>query len=297
MRAWVSADSFEEEEPVYTFSCAAASNPGATETRLNRGSPSSHFIPFKCASRIIPRCVRPYRQCRTLRALRLLSVAMIMSIPGVAFAAPTLSLSATSLNFGTVQVNTTTSQSLTLSSTGTTAVTISSVTLTGTGFSFSGTNFPLTLKPRRSTTLTVQFAPTSTGPGTGTLTFESNSSAGASVTVSLSGTATSAQVSSTPAITSPAPGSVLPGSSAVFTWNSGSNVSQFQLWLGTTGQGSQNLGTYSAGSTITSSVSVNVTGLPTSGATVYAQLYWEIQGGWNVANYSALLQQLLDDRS
>jgi hypothetical protein len=41
---------------------------------------------------------------------------------------------------------------------------------------------------------------------------------------------------------SPAPGSVLPGSSVTFTWSAGSGVAEYQLWVGSTGAGSQNLG-------------------------------------------------------
>src|SRR6185437_13775415 len=48
-----------------------------------------------------------------------------------------------------------------------------------------------------------------------------------------------------PALTSPAPGSVLPGSSVTFIWSgAGRGNSQYQLWLGTTGPGSENVGAY-----------------------------------------------------
>ena len=63
-------------------------------------------------------------------------------------------------------------------------------------------------------------------------------------------------------------------------------MTQYQLWLGTTGVASQNLGVYTAGQTTASSISVNVTGLPTSGATVYALLYTYVQGVWTVSYYT-----------
>jgi hypothetical protein len=100
----------------------------------------------------------------------------------------TLSLSATNLAFGSVNVKAATSQALTLSSTGTSAVTVSAATVTGTGFTVSGASFPLTLNPNQIATLTVQFDPTTAGSVTGQLTLTSNSSTGSSTVVSLSGT-------------------------------------------------------------------------------------------------------------
>ena len=102
--------------------------------------------------------------------------------------APTLSINATSLTFGNVNVNTTATQSATLSSTGTAAVTISAATVTGSGFTLSGTSFPLTLNPNQTATLNVQFDPAVAGSATGTLTVVSTSAANPITTVSLSGT-------------------------------------------------------------------------------------------------------------
>ncbi len=100
----------------------------------------------------------------------------------------TLSLSATTLAFGSVNVNTPATQSLTLSSTGPAALTISAATVAGTGFTVSGASFPLTLNPNQTATLTVQFDPTTAGAATGQLTLASNSSTGSSTVVTLSGT-------------------------------------------------------------------------------------------------------------
>jgi subtilase family serine protease len=98
---------------------------------------------------------------------------------------------------------------------------------------------------------------------------------------------TSAAVSVTvnsapPALTSPAPGSTFTGSSVTFTWTPGTGVTDYQLWLGTTGVGSQNL--YNSGKT--KATSVTVSGLPTYGVTVYARLWSEISGVWLFADYT-----------
>jgi Abnormal spindle-like microcephaly-assoc'd, ASPM-SPD-2-Hydin len=106
---------------------------------------------------------------------------------GVATTTPTLSLSTTALSFGSVTDGTSTKQALTLSSTGTAALTVSSVSAAGTGFSVVGGTFPVSLNPGTSTTVTVQFAPTTTGTLTGQLAINSNSSTGSSVAVGLSG--------------------------------------------------------------------------------------------------------------
>jgi hypothetical protein len=107
-------------------------------------------------------------------------------------AVPKLSVSASSLSFGNVQVNTASTQSLTLTSTGTAAVTISSAAVTGSGFSDSGASFPLTLNPNQSAVLTVRFDPSTAGAVSGQLTLASNSSTGSSTAITLSGTGTAA---------------------------------------------------------------------------------------------------------
>lgn len=85
------------------------------------------------------------------------------------------------------------------------------------------------------------------------------------------------------ALTSPAPGTILPGSSVTFTWSTGSGPTAYLLYLGTTAVGSSNL--YASPST-TTATSVTVTGIPTSGATVHATLYSKINGAWQNAKYT-----------
>lgn len=103
-----------------------------------------------------------------------------------------LSLSTSTLNFGSIPVNSTASQTLTLTSSGTSAVTVSSASVQGTGFSLSGGVLPVTLNPKQSTTLQVQFSPKTAGSATGTLAISSNSAGGGTSSVSLAGTGATA---------------------------------------------------------------------------------------------------------
>ena len=101
---------------------------------------------------------------------------------------PTLSVNATTIAFGDVDLNSPATQSLTLSSTGTAAVTVSAVTVAGTGFTVSGATFPLTLNPSQTATLSIEFDPTAAGAVSGSLTLTSNSSTGSSIAITLTGT-------------------------------------------------------------------------------------------------------------
>ncbi len=115
-----------------------------------------------------------------------------LSGTGIAASSPQLTVSAGSLNFGSVTVNTSTIRSLTLISTGTAPVTVNSAVVTGAGFTILGGGLPATLNSTQSMTLQVQFNPTSTGSASGQLTISSNSSTGSTAVVSLSGTSTAA---------------------------------------------------------------------------------------------------------
>jgi hypothetical protein len=101
---------------------------------------------------------------------------------------PTLSINATSVAFGNVNLNTPATQSVILTSTGTAGVTVSLATVIGSGFTISGATFPLTLSPTQSATISVQFDPTVAGAASGTLTIVSTSLANPTVTIGLSGT-------------------------------------------------------------------------------------------------------------
>jgi Abnormal spindle-like microcephaly-assoc'd, ASPM-SPD-2-Hydin len=103
---------------------------------------------------------------------------------------PQLTLSASSLSFGSLTVNTASTLSLTLTSTGTSAVTVNSAAITGAGFTIVGGSFPVTLNPTQTLTLQVQFEPTTAGAVTGQLAISSNSTSGGTADVALSGTGT-----------------------------------------------------------------------------------------------------------
>ena len=79
----------------------------------------------------------------------------------------------------------------------------------------------------------------------------------------------------------PTPGSTLGGSSVAFTWSPRAGPTQYKLWLGTTPDPA-NL--YSSGAT--TATTETVSGLPTTGATVYARLYSYVNGVWVCNSYS-----------
>ena len=109
-----------------------------------------------------------------------------LSGSGIAAAAPQLSLSTASLNFGDVTVDSPTTKPLTLMSTGSSPLTVSSATIDGAGLTVSGVSLPAVLSPGQSMTLQVQFNPAATGAVIGQIAINSDSSGGA-VVVSLSG--------------------------------------------------------------------------------------------------------------
>jgi hypothetical protein len=99
-----------------------------------------------------------------------------------------LSVGASTIAFGDVNLNSPATQSVTLTATGTTSVTVSAATVAGTGFSLAGATLPITLAPNQSTTLSVQFDPTAAASDIGTLTIVSSSSSNPSYVVGLTGT-------------------------------------------------------------------------------------------------------------
>jgi YVTN family beta-propeller protein len=94
---------------------------------------------------------------------------------------------------------------------------------------------------------------------------------------SMSGTPTLA------ALTSPTPGTALTSSSTSFQWSAGSGITGYILMLGTTGPGAHDL--YNG--TSTQATSASVSGLPVSGATIYARLFSQFNGSWsNYVDYT-----------
>jgi hypothetical protein len=83
-------------------------------------------------------------------------------------------------------------------------------------------------------------------------------------------------------MTSPAPGGLLPGPNATFAWTTATGATAYQLYLGSTGAGSDNL--YNSGSQ--SGTSFTATNLPTNGETIYARVLTSFAGTWSYADYT-----------
>jgi predicted outer membrane repeat protein len=86
------------------------------------------------------------------------------------------------------------------------------------------------------------------------------------------------------ALISPTAGSTLSGTTATtFTWSTGTGVTAYWLYLGTTGPGSSDL--FTSGRTTGLSVTTS-NPLPSNGQTIYATLYSVIDGVWQPAAYT-----------
>src|SRR5580698_7596010 len=109
-----------------------------------------------------------------------------------------LSPSVTSVSFGSIAVGNTATQSLTVTNTGLGAVTISGATLTGAGFTVVGGNSAETIGVGQSSTIQIQFAPTSAGAVNGSLTILSDAS-NSPLAISITGTGTQAGLTIAPA--------------------------------------------------------------------------------------------------
>jgi hypothetical protein len=84
-------------------------------------------------------------------------------------------------------------------------------------------------------------------------------------------------------LSSPAPGTTLPGPVVNFTWQPGTGATGFKLWLGSTGAGSSNL--YNSGTLSPGTFSETVT-LPTNGVTIYARFWSMVSGAWQYLDYT-----------
>jgi hypothetical protein len=82
-------------------------------------------------------------------------------------------------------------------------------------------------------------------------------------------------------MTSPAPGSMLMGNTVTFSWTTGSQVTQYDLHVGTTGVGATNI---FAG--VVTGPSKSVTKIPITGGMLYVRLYSMIAGVWQYADYT-----------
>jgi hypothetical protein len=130
----------------------------------------------------------------------------------VTAANPQISLSSSSINFGSVTVGSSGSSNLVISNVGTADLTVTAVSISGAGFGVSGITTPRVIAAGQSSALSLTFGPTATGAASGSLSISSSDPANPILHVNLSGAGTTAP---TPGLTiSPASfnfGSVVDG--------------------------------------------------------------------------------------
>jgi len=123
-----------------------------------------------------------------------------LSIPlsGIGVSPGSLSATASSLSFGSVQVGNSQTLSETLTNSGGSSLTVTQANVTGTGFSVTGLTLPLTLIPGQSFTFGAVFTPTSAGSASGNIAVVSNAS-NPNLAISMSGSgAVAGQVTISP---------------------------------------------------------------------------------------------------
>lgn len=118
-----------------------------------------------------------------------------LSGTGVA-ATYTISVNPSSLSFGNVTDGSSGAQGFTVTNTGNANVAISAMKLTGAGYSILSGSGAVTLSPNQSTSVSVQFAPTTAGTANGGVNIVSNAT-GSTSSVSLSGTGVAPNVQHT----------------------------------------------------------------------------------------------------
>jgi len=82
-------------------------------------------------------------------------------------------------------------------------------------------------------------------------------------------------------MSTPAPGSTLSGSTVMFTWSAGTGASAYWLDVGTV-QGQGNI----YGANVGLITSQTVSGIPTTGVTIYVRLWTQINGVWSYFDYT-----------
>jgi hypothetical protein len=186
----------------------------------------------------------------------------------VTSSAPTVTVSPTSISFGTVVIGATSgAKPVTLTNTGTTTLTISSITTSGDfGQSTSSKPCGSTLAAGKNCKIMVTFTPTALGTRTGTLTINDNA-AGSPQTVALSGIG-GVQVKLTP-VTGKFPGTKVGASSVakVFTLSNLQPVSLTGISASTTGDFSVSATTCSATLAAKSNCTISVIFTPTQTGT------------------------------
>ncbi|MGH9746655.1 MAG: choice-of-anchor D domain-containing protein [Candidatus Acidiferrales bacterium] len=134
------------------------------------------------------------------------SISITSNVPGAPLAIPLsgtgtatqpqLTISPSSVPFGSVTVGTVSSVNVTLSNPGNGALNITSVTASGTGFSITGVGAQ-TINPGASVTFAAKFSPTASGSVTGNISIASNAP-GSPASIAMSGTGVQGQLTSNP---------------------------------------------------------------------------------------------------
>jgi HYDIN/CFA65/VesB-like, Ig-like domain/Cep192 domain 4 len=123
--------------------------------------------------------------------------------------------SASSLNFGSVQVGSSSTLSTVLSNTGKSNLTITQATVSGIAFSYSGLSLPVTVAPGQNVRLAATFTPQSVGAANGSMsvitsawTWKRNRPRYSTTTISLAGTGTAPLSGATPGVLAASPSSM-----------------------------------------------------------------------------------------
>ena len=82
-------------------------------------------------------------------------------------------------------------------------------------------------------------------------------------------------------LTSPTPGSTLPGSTVTFCWTAATGATEYHLHVGTT-YGGREIYSASQGTNLSKTLS----NLPTNGSTIYVRLWSKINGTWQYDDYT-----------
>jgi hypothetical protein len=162
-----------------SFSVSSADNPpvdlGPFETYTFK-------VDFK------PKSPAPYKANLTIQSTAVNDIGAIpVSGSGTSDNIPQISLSSSSLAFGSVAVGNSVSQPLVLTNVGSIPLNITALTPTGASFTVTGGSFPLSLDPNASVSLQVLFSPMSGGDASGQIEVDSNSGSNPVALVTLSG--------------------------------------------------------------------------------------------------------------
>jgi hypothetical protein len=123
----------------------------------------------------------------------------VVNLSATAVAAtPQISLSSTSVQFGTVGIGSTGNMNLTVSNTGSADLTVSVISVAGAQFSVSGITTPRTIVAGQSAVMGLSFQPTAAGAVAATLSITSNDPVNPTMSVALAGTGLQTGISLTP---------------------------------------------------------------------------------------------------